>query len=235
MKLNDFTTQSHIAIEGFSETSKRWYQITHCPTGFNGPLEWHMFSCEVTVPKGTNKIRPVLNAGWSSQEGGEAATYFDAIYISRMSSNNYIQNLHTGDFSETKNKILQGLTHDKSSPPFVDNAYEKINPTLWKIYDVKVSRPLILAFAEPYDPAWEARIYHDGKMVGAVKSVPLYGAINSFHLNQTGDLDIVIRYIRQDWFEVGLVISGVTIAFCISYLLYDWIRNRLTKKSCGRV
>jgi len=189
-----------------------------------------MYSCEVTIPTGTGKIRPVLNAGWSLQEGTQASSFFDAIYISKMSSNNFIENLHKGDVSETKNIILQDLSHNESSLPNMDNKYEKINPTLWKINDMRVSKPFILAFAEPYDPAWEARIYDEGKMVGAVKSVPLYGAINSFHVNKTGDIDIVIRYVRQDWFEVGLVISGVTIAFCIFYLFYDWIRNRISKK-----
>jgi len=58
----------------------------------------------------------------------------------------------------------------------------------------------------------------------------LYGAINSFHVNQTGDLDIAIRYVRQDWFEIGLLISGITIAFCIFYLFYDWPRLGLSKK-----
>ena len=34
--------------------------------------------------------------------------------------------------------------------------------------------------------------------------------INGFWINQTGDLEIVIRYKPQDWFEIGLVISGLT-------------------------
>ena len=87
MKLNEFATQSHIAIEGFNETSRKWYQIIQCPSVFDGPLEWHMFSAEVTVPDNTTRIRLILNAGWSSQEGREAASFFDAIYMTRAIGN----------------------------------------------------------------------------------------------------------------------------------------------------
>ena len=230
MKLDDSATQSHIVMEGFNETSGRWYQITHCPTGINGPLEWHMFSCEVTVPAATSKIRPTLNAGWSSQEGSEAESFFDAIYITKAMAYDYLQKDLGQNRNLIKQIILRDLSHNESSPAIAVKGYEKINPTLWKINKVNASKPFILAFAEPYDPAWEARIYIDGKKVDAVKSVPLYGAINSFHVNQTGDLDVVLRYVRQDWFEIGLLISGITIALCIFYLFYDWTRHGLSKK-----
>jgi aldose sugar dehydrogenase len=81
MKLNEFATASHITIEGYNETSKKWNQIMLCPIGVNGPVEWRGFSCAMTIPASTNKIRPVLNAGWSSQPGKEAVTLFGPIYL----------------------------------------------------------------------------------------------------------------------------------------------------------
>jgi hypothetical protein len=81
VKLNDWATQSHVVLEGLNETSKQWYQIIQCPTGINGPLEWHEFSCIITIPENTIKIRPVLNAGWSSDGKHEATTWFDGIDI----------------------------------------------------------------------------------------------------------------------------------------------------------
>jgi aldose sugar dehydrogenase len=81
MKLNEWATQSHVVLEGFNETSKLWYQITQCPSGFNGSLEWHEFTCIITIPENTTKIRPELNAGWSSQPGKEATTWFDSVYL----------------------------------------------------------------------------------------------------------------------------------------------------------
>jgi hypothetical protein len=81
MKLNKFATQSHIVIQGFDKTSNKWNPITQCPSGINGPLQWQEFSCEITIPTTVSKIRPILNAGWSSQAGVQAITFFDAISI----------------------------------------------------------------------------------------------------------------------------------------------------------
>ena len=81
MKLNEWATQSHVKLEGFNDTSRLWYQIAQCPSGINGPLDWREFNCNITIPDNTSKIRPVLNAGWSSQPNKEATTWFDSINI----------------------------------------------------------------------------------------------------------------------------------------------------------
>ena len=81
MKLNEWATQSHVVLEGFNETSKRWHQIEQCPSGINGPLEWKEFRCVITIPENITKLRPALNSGWSSQPKQEATTWFDNIYL----------------------------------------------------------------------------------------------------------------------------------------------------------
>jgi glucose/arabinose dehydrogenase len=94
MKLNDFVIGSHIALEGYNNKTNQWdevNQITQCPSGTPGPLQWREFVCPITIPVNITKIRPVLNAGWSSQPGKEAVTLFDAIYVNqimRLTSNN---------------------------------------------------------------------------------------------------------------------------------------------------
>jgi aldose sugar dehydrogenase len=81
MKLNKWAKQSHVALEGFNETSKHWNQIKQCPSGTNGPLEWHEFTCIITILENITKIRPVLNAGWTSQPKKEAVTWYDSVYL----------------------------------------------------------------------------------------------------------------------------------------------------------
>jgi hypothetical protein len=81
MKLNNWATQSHVALEGFNQSSKQWYEIKQCPSGINGPLDWQEFNCFITVPENTTKIRPVLNAGWASLMNKEATSWFDSINI----------------------------------------------------------------------------------------------------------------------------------------------------------
>jgi hypothetical protein len=81
MKLNQWVVGSHIILEGFNETSKQWYQLIQCPGGTKGPMEWREFSCIITVPKDTTKVRPALNAGWSAKTNNYAVSWFDSISI----------------------------------------------------------------------------------------------------------------------------------------------------------
>jgi len=90
----------------------------------------------------------------------------------------------------------------------------------------------MLSFAESYDPLWEAKIYKGGKLIKKIKSIPLYAVINGFWIDETGDLEIKIRYKPQDWFEKGLIVSGLTFVGCLGYLGYDWRKGK--KKRAGR-
>jgi hypothetical protein len=84
MKLNQYATQSHIPLEGFNESSQKWYQIVQCPSGINGSLAWKEFDCKIEIPQNITKLRSALNAGWSSQDGEKAVTSFDAIHLYRI-------------------------------------------------------------------------------------------------------------------------------------------------------
>ena len=107
-------------------------------------------------------------------------------------------------------------------------SYKRIDPTLWKA-KVVAKKSFMLVFAEAYDPLWEARVYKDGRLVEKVGSVPVYSVINGFWINESGNLTIVIRYVPQDWFELGLKISATTFVLCIFYLIYDWRKNKNDK------
>ena len=85
MKLNKFVMASHVVLQGYNESSKSWYHLTtQCPPGTNGPLDWKEFRCNITIPANTTKIKPVLNAGWSSEEGKEAVSLFDAVHLNKF-------------------------------------------------------------------------------------------------------------------------------------------------------
>jgi hypothetical protein len=127
-------------------------------------------------------------------------------------------------YSTETNQTIEQLFEVTEKPAEVIN-YTKINPTLWKV-KLNASKPFMLSFAEAYDPLWEARVYRDGRKIEVVKSIPLYSVINGFWINETGNLEIVIRYKPQDWFERGLIISVITFIGCVGYLFYDWRRER---------
>ncbi|HIH71984.1 MAG: putative membrane protein, conserved [Thermococcales archaeon 44_46] len=127
-------------------------------------------------------------------------------------------------YSTNNNETLEELFQVKETPATVKN-YTKINPTLWKV-KVNATKPFMLTFAESYDPLWEARVYKDGKLMEKVSPVPVYGVINGFWINQTGNLEIVLRYTPQDWFERGLIISLTTFILSVFYIFYDWRREK---------
>jgi hypothetical protein len=223
MKLNKWATQSHVALEGFNETSKQWYQITKCPANLNGPIRWEQFSCVITIPENTTKLRPVLNAGWSPELKKASKTWFDALSLTKLKDENESPNL------DQIKKLIQpeigGNNQSSSTKTTTIKEFNKVNPTLWNVH-ISTSKPTTIGFAEPYDQTWEATVYKDGKKIDVVKSLPLYGAINAFQIKQTGNLDIVLSFAPQYWYQVGFVISGLTIAFCIFYIIYDWRRNK---------
>ena len=83
MKLNKYAGGTHILMEGYNQTWGQWYQLAQCPGGINGPFNWSAFSCGITIPEKITKVRPVLNAGWSSQRDQEAVSMFDALSLKK--------------------------------------------------------------------------------------------------------------------------------------------------------
>ena len=146
MKINRLATQSHILLEGFNSTSERWYNIKQCPSGVKGSVEWQEYVCFVEIPENTTKIRPVLNAVWSSEPNKIARTWFDALYLEKQTDENQYQNL-----SKIK-RLMPEIVLNKSSS-FANSTtkiidYNKINPTLWNVH-ISTSTPTTIAFAEP--------------------------------------------------------------------------------------
>jgi len=124
----------------------------------------------------------------------------------------------------SSNQTIEQLFKTKEIPANIKSS-QKINPTLWKV-EVNAVKPFMLSFAETYDSLWEARVYKNGTLVEVVKPIPVYGIINGFWINETGNLTIIVEYKPQDWFELGFKISGTTFILCMAYLFYDWRRDR---------
>ena len=79
----------------------------------------------------------------------------------------------------------------------------------------------MLVFTEAYDPLWVA--YVNGEKIN---SIPLYGVINGFWINQTGQLTITIEYEPQRWFNLGCIISLTTLLACTTYLIITHIKQK---------
>jgi glucose/arabinose dehydrogenase len=86
IKLNKWVVHTKIILEGFNETTNKWIEISQCPYSTSGPIEWKEFRCSFTIDPKIIKVRVVLKAGWSSESGKEAVTWFDYLNITKFES-----------------------------------------------------------------------------------------------------------------------------------------------------
>lgn len=215
------TNSTHIVISTYNSSSEKWERVSI----FKLRGDWHMFRTIIKTAPDTTKIRIALYTGWVSDPSkGPGYIWLDGVKVYAKDRNKFTKIIIFTTSNINTNETLEELFQVKEKPAQVQN-YTKINPTLWKV-KVNATKPFFLTFAESYDPLWEARVYKDGKLVEKVKPVPVYGVINGFWINQTGDLEIVLRYTPQDWFERGLIISLTTFVLSIFYIFYDWRREK---------
>jgi hypothetical protein len=104
--------------------------------------------------------------------------------------------------------------------PAAISSYTKVNPTRM-IATVNATRPFILVVSEALDPSWTA--YVNGKQI---KPESLYLGLAGFRIDQTGQLEITVEYEPQKWFYYGSTISILTFLACLTYLTYNWTKNK---------
>jgi hypothetical protein len=123
----------------------------------------------------------------------------------------------------TSNRSIDQLLNSVS-PHGQVISYDKITPTSYEV-KVKSDAPFLLAFAEGYDRYWiaKARSSNDSRQFN---SVPLYGVINGFWIDKTGEFTLVIEYEPQEWFNISIIISAITFACVILYLAYRYLKLR---------
>lgn len=86
---------------------------------------------------------------------------------------------------------------------------ERVDPTHYRV-DIITDTPFMFCLPESYDPRWEATIYKDGAAVRKLSPVALYGSLNGFWINETGDsIMLEIRYGPQSLLEKGLIVSSL--------------------------
>lgn len=216
MKLNDLAVRSHVTLNGLNQTSNNWYQITQCPGGRNGPMEWSVFVCSVQIPKNTTQVRVEVKAGWSSNPLYQSVSWFDAFYLKEL------PNMNTKNIAQSKDlSMLERLVNSSTMDMTKSNTlkeFKKENPTRWSL-DSEISKPTTIGFAEPYDKSWRASVYREGNLISVVNAVPLYGTINGFNVRDTGNLEVIIEYVPQKWYNIGLAISFATITISIVFLI----------------
>jgi len=121
--------------------------------------------------------------------------------------------------SKKGNENLEDFFTSKKNPAEIIS-HRTIDSTKY-VVEVNATNSFIISFAESYDPLWVA--YVNGEKI---EPIPIYSMINGFWINQTGQLEITIAYEPQKWFYYGLIISATTFLACITYLTYNWTKNK---------
>lgn len=112
-------------------------------------------------------------------------------------------------------EVLEGLeknlTERKGSV-----VYEKIGKTAYRM-QANTSGPALLVLTEGYDRCFKA--YVNGRLA---EPIPVYSTILGFPIEKAGEYSIEIRCETQDWFERGLLVSGLSAILICAYLATRW-------------
>jgi hypothetical protein len=118
--------------------------------------------------------------------------------------------------------MLQGtnLNHVQS--------YSKISPVEWRILLNGSKLPFILAFSETFDQGWIAKNSNDTTL----SSLPLYGMMNGFYINNSNSSELTITYEPQNLSQIGVIVSvlfllGYVSSLAISTLIKNRKRNSI--------
>lgn len=111
----------------------------------------------------------------------------------------------------------------------------KINPTKYRL-DIKTKVPFFLVFKETYHPLWKIYLVEDpgssdntlqdalyltAKPLSQANHFKANGYANMWFLNKTGDYTITLFFWPQSMFYLGIIISILSVIFCLSYLFVN--------------
>jgi hypothetical protein len=101
------------------------------------------------------------------------------------------------------------------------NIYDikQVDATHWEL-NVNATKPFSLIFTEGFDSFWAATVKTDNESF-VYNSQNAFGSINSFPINQTGELHITLQYRPQTWLYYSIIISVfllIAVTIFLSYL-----------------
>lgn len=127
--------------------------------------------------------------------------------------------------------------------------FKKINPTRY-IVDVEAERPFWLVLNESFYEGWKGYIKNRAKRIELKDHALVNGYANGWYVDtntvlvsespvpggaqgvkQGKRFQIVLEFYPQRLFEIGLLISGLTLLGCISYLGYDVAKRSRSRHS----
>lgn len=105
----------------------------------------------------------------------------------------------------------------------------KSSPTKYRVRVSNAKKPFLMVFSERYVPDWELRL--DGK---AVSPISVYTLLNGYPIRKRGSYDVTLSYRPQEWVDIGLVVTILTLIGCFGFLIVNHCRRkRRLRKEAG--
>jgi len=145
-----------------------------------------------------------------------------------LEKGNYTFSLNSDATNEVRlDQLLVKSSHfpphqpDNAPFPNVQTTYQKRSPVEYSI-QVNAQKPFFLVLSESFHVEWKA--YVNGK---EIKSIPVYSFLNGYFITETGSYEITLKFAKQQYYEIGRVISLLTFFIVISYLITGYLRRNM--------
>ena len=203
-------------VKGFNITDMHakvlWYNVTDNLTETNSLSVDYLRLSQMNLTEGEwFTSEKILN---TPKQAKMVRIYFLANrHMSFSNTSMSIKDVHFNEIElviKNKNEIFSSISQVN---------YAKINPTSYEA-KINVSSPTFIALSETFNPDWVCYLADE-----KISSIPIYGIINGFYVNQTGLLELTIEYEPQKLFNYGLTISLLTLTTCAAYLTITYAKN----------
>ena len=99
--------------------------------------------------------------------------------------------------------------------------YKYISPVEYQVILKNVKKGELLVFSESFDKKWEIR-----GQKPEVRSQKFDSLLNSFQLQKGGDYSLRIYYQPQDWVNIGVVVSILSLASVLGLLIFGYTTKK---------
>lgn len=221
---------------GFDDAKKTNYQDRIVLTD----TAWKQFSKLIVAPHGATSMSLYLYARESDKVTNVINRYDNVkvVEVPDLQGAFYL-------VSEPERKLVQ--------PSSI--TFDLINPTKKRVHIKGASTPFFLGMSESYHDQWQLQFnnakvtgwwrgwspFAKPNRIANDAHYKLDGFLNAWYVDTdelcgkqalctknadgTYDLEMVLEFWPQRWFYLGLLISGTTLAACLSYLGYDGARS----------
>ncbi|MDD4409346.1 MAG: hypothetical protein PHW52_01695 [Candidatus Pacebacteria bacterium] len=208
--------------------------------------DWKTFEKNIKVPEGSKKMTIFIYAYPTDNVTNNVVRYdnFQLIQLPDLEDRFYL-------VSEPKDKLVEPretnfdlinptkkMVHVKgATTPFFLAMSESYHPQ----WELQMNNEKIQGFLDSWWP------FAKREKIGDEYHYKLANFLNAWYVdtaelckddnkackkNEDGsyDIEMVVEFWPQRWFYLGLLISGTTLVGCVSYLGYDFVKNRKRKK-----